>query len=813
MVAAWRRGERPVAEEFLARHPELGDDAAIRLIYEEACLRQEAGLPVDPAQIAKRFPEWRRELEVLLDIQRRLESERPVRAPAFPSEGDVLAGFRLTLELGRGAAGKVFLAVQPSLADRPVVLKIAPRGLEEHLALAQLQHMNIVPIYSEHVLIARNLHIMCMPFLGGATLGQALDLLKDVPLSKRSGRMLLDALDQIQARLPFVSHAGGPLRQFFSSRSYVESICVIGAGLADGLQYAHDRELLHMDLKPSNVLIAADGQPMLLDFHLAQKPIAPGGQPPLWAGGTPGYMSPEQHGVITAVQEGRPVSRSVDRRTDIYSLGALLYEALGGALRESPGRSMPPVCQFNSRVSPGLSDIIQKCLCDHPGDRYRDAAALAKDLRRHLSNLPLKGVSNRSLPEGWRKWRSRRPGALSRGIVALVLAASVLVAAGSAGLSFRQRIRESDYALSQGRTFLERGRFTEARDVLKRGLALVERVPGLAARRAALSRVLALADRGARTDELHRLAEVIRFRYGLASPSNEEAPSLIRLGRAIWQGRNYLVPPRASGDLVAVDDRTRTDLIDLIVLWSELRGRFAPEAEAADAKREALRVLAEAEALLGKSAALERQRREFSVELGLERPGSAPEFEPRSAHEHFELGKSYMRSGELARALQQFHRGAALRPQDFWLNFYEGMCAYRLHHYEDALSAFRVAIALSPESAECYYNRGLADQSLGRLDLALADYDRALELNEVFADAALNRGIVRYRLGRHSAAREDLNRALALASNRKMRGIIHYNLALVDRAVGSRASCAANVQSAITLGNPDAAELIGRMHR
>ena len=168
MVAAWRRGERPLAEEFLARHPELGAEAAIRLIYEEVSLRHEVGLPVDPAEIACRFPQWHQELDVLLDFQQLMES-KPT-APAFPCEGEVIAGFRLVLELGRGTAGRVFLAVQPSLADRPVVLKVTHCGREEHLTLARLQHMNIVPLYSEHILQARNLHIMCMPFLGGATL-------------------------------------------------------------------------------------------------------------------------------------------------------------------------------------------------------------------------------------------------------------------------------------------------------------------------------------------------------------------------------------------------------------------------------------------------------------------------------------------------------------------------------------------------------------------------------------------------------------------------------------------------------------------
>src|SRR5579864_4018581 len=157
MVAAWRRGERTQAEDVLSRYPELDDEAAIRLIYEEACLRQEAGMPVDPAEIARRFPRWYHELIVLLDCQRLIDAG-PARI-VFPDVGEILAGFRLLAELGRGAAGRVFLAAQPSLGDRPVVLKVTPRGRDEHLSLARLQHMNIVPLYSEHLLRARNLQI------------------------------------------------------------------------------------------------------------------------------------------------------------------------------------------------------------------------------------------------------------------------------------------------------------------------------------------------------------------------------------------------------------------------------------------------------------------------------------------------------------------------------------------------------------------------------------------------------------------------------------------------------------------------------
>ena len=152
-----------------------------------------------------------------------LRDESP--GPAFPHEGEVLAGFRLVRELGRGAAGRVFLAVQPSLADRPVVLKITSRGRGEHLSLARLQHMNIVPLYSEHVLQARDLQILCMPFLGGATLGQVLELIRDEPRLAVRARRLLEALDQIEARLPFAPHAAEPLRNFIARCSYVEAIC------------------------------------------------------------------------------------------------------------------------------------------------------------------------------------------------------------------------------------------------------------------------------------------------------------------------------------------------------------------------------------------------------------------------------------------------------------------------------------------------------------------------------------------------------------------------------------------------------------
>ncbi|HEV3121005.1 MAG TPA: serine/threonine-protein kinase, partial [Isosphaeraceae bacterium] len=367
-VAAWGRGERPLAEEFLARNPELGDEAAIRLIYEEFCLRQEAGIATDAAEFAGRFPQWKAELELLLDCYRMMQPEQAL--DALPSVGEVLAGFRLLAELGRGVSGRVFLATQPDLANRPVVLKVTLRGRQEHLSLAQLQHVNIVPLHSSQVLHERNLQVLCMPFLGAASLSQVLEHLKSVPPERRTGKHVITALDQIQNRLPIPAPHQGHFRQYLARSSYVDVICWIGACLADGLQYAHERNVMHLDIKPSNVLLSAAGQPMLLDFHVARGPIVAGEPRPAWMGGTLEYMSPEQRGAIESVLEGRAVPQPVDGRADIYSLALLLYEALGGPARRAGEAPRPLLHHANPRVSVGLSDVIHKGLESCPDDRY-----------------------------------------------------------------------------------------------------------------------------------------------------------------------------------------------------------------------------------------------------------------------------------------------------------------------------------------------------------------------------------------------------------------------------------------------------------
>jgi serine/threonine protein kinase len=276
-------------------------------------------------EVLCRFPQWRPQLAVLFDCLRLLGLRRT--APQFPTAGEVLGDFLLLAELGGGAQGRVFLASQLSLGDRPVVLKVTPGEAIEHLSLARLQHTHIVPLYSVQDCPGRGLRALCMPYFGGATLAQLLEAMRPQPPAQRSGQNLLDTLDLVQAVAPVVAPATGPARQALAQASYAQAVCWIGYCLADALQYAHARGLVHLDLKPSNVLLAADGTPMLLDFHLAREPIDPDREGLQWLGGTAGYMSPEQQAALRALEQGRPAPRPVDGRSDIYSLGVVLYEA------------------------------------------------------------------------------------------------------------------------------------------------------------------------------------------------------------------------------------------------------------------------------------------------------------------------------------------------------------------------------------------------------------------------------------------------------------------------------------------------------
>jgi eukaryotic-like serine/threonine-protein kinase len=811
LASAWSRGERVCAEDLLARHPGLGDEAAIRLIYEEVCLRRESGDDIATTEVVNRFPHWKDELEVLLGCDRML---RPLtRVSHFPSPGEDLGPFRLLAELGRGASGRTYLAAEPALLDRLVVLKVISDDQEEHLSLARLRHTHIIPLFSEQTFSERGFRALCMPYLGGTSLARILEGVAAIPPQARRGRQLLDALDRAQADGQSVAVADGPYRLYLEQASYIQAVCWIVACLADGLQSAHAHGLIHMDVKPSNVLIAADGLPLLLDFHLAHRPIGAGEFVADRLGGTRGWMAPEHRAALEAVGGGQPVSAAVDHRADLYALGLLLREVLAGPAATQGEKVAQSLRQLNPEVSIGLDDIVEKCVAPRPADRYADAAALADDLRRHMRDLPLFGVPNRSMAERWRKWRRRRPAALSHGAALLTVVAAVAVVITLGFVFYRERVQALETALDDGSKLRAQGRFPEAVHTLFRGMDDSRAIPAVEHLRRSLDEQLQLARRGQKAAALHQLADLVRFRHGVDLPSAEEARTLIQSIVAIWNERDALYGPAPEIRDPETERVIRTDLLDLAIACVELRLGLAPPAEVVAARRDALRLIDEADRACGPSSRLERLRRSTTATTTEADSLDDNVNANLMAVDHYDLGRSYLRAAKFREAGVEFQRVLDERPNDFWPNFYQGICAYRLGQFHDSLAAFRTCIALAPRAAECYYNRALAAAAMGRVDQAVLDYGRALELDPALWSASVNRGILAYKNGRNADAIADFSQALRSAPDERSSALVHYNLALAYAANGDRGRALASARLALVHGHDAARDLADRLGR
>jgi serine/threonine protein kinase/tetratricopeptide (TPR) repeat protein len=752
MGAAWRGGHQTSVEEFLALHPELVEnpDAVLRLICEEICLREETGTEVQIEDYVKRFPRWQKEVQSLLECRQLMQVKTD--AAVGLSHTPTLADFNLLTELGEGAQGQVYLATQPALADRPVVLKITRCHGEEHRALARLQHTHIVPLYWAQDDVAKDRRILCMPYFGNVTLGDLFKAVKDKLPARRTGQDILDVLEKGRASSAVSLPASGPARQFLARAPYVEAVAWMGACLADALHYAHERGLLHLDIKPTNVLLAADGQPMLLDFHLARGPIRPDGVPPRGMGGTPYFMSPEQQLAMEAVCGGRPVAVAVDGRSDVYSLGLVLYQALSGQV---PMTSPPPqLDECNSRVSVGLADIIQKCLARVPRARYKDAAALASDLRRHLAHLPLKGVPNRNWPERWRKWRKRKPHALSISVLVAVLLLTCVSVGGYVLMDIRQRLQGLEKALLAAKTQVELEDFEGAINTLRSGQADASTTPGGDGYEPRFQELLEVARHSQLLNKLHSLVDRLRFLTGAEKYTKEVLEKLEPQCRELWNNRQRLLKG-LQFDKQKPEHRLQLyrDVLDLAVIWAGLRVRIARPGDEHHARKFALKILEQAEAdlpegspiLLAERAAYARALGMDNLEIKALAELRKPSMQPHTAWEFCALGRASLNRGEFEKAAGLLDKAVDRAPHDFWSHFYRGKCAYHRHEYTEAAASFWASIGAAKgmsaiQQAPSYYNLALAEAALGRKEASLRHRDRALELDPEIESNALISG-------------------------------------------------------------------------
>jgi serine/threonine-protein kinase len=672
------------------------------------------------------------------DGLREHEARRP--AETFPT----FARYEIRARLGEGVSAVVYRAWDRELR-REVALKVLhesavlndvgrERFRREAQAAAGLAHPNVVAVYDAGEEAGR---LYCvMELIDGPLLREAL---KDTALS-------------VDARLRLVE------------------------GAARGLASAHARGIVHRDVKPANILVSASGDPKVTDFglaHLMHQELTRSGA----TLGTPQYMSPEQ-------VRGKP--RDITPATDVYGLGAVLYEALTGApphagetmieLYEAIATDEPrPPRRRNPAISPALQTVILKALQKDPGRRYPDAGAFAEDLRSAREGRPIT-----ARPDSWADHLLR---AIRRRRTALATAAILALAALLSGSLALRGARLRDAAVD---TMRESARISldAALKLRRKGAGRDELRPYLQTLQSTYDKAVAQAPDVAELDYLMgRLQrallkdeKALDYQQAALRKDPDYAPSLYE--RVILLSRKYsldlariseVAVPKYGLELAKEEAPPRFDFEELYRIAREKAEREHPELQSvragiladlskvlqASGKETAGRALAargiqafhlgafaEARKILEECVALDPH-----LEEAWETLAAAVEARCREAKTPADVDR-ILREVEdcTTRALSQ-DRGYV----PHWIRL-----ANARFHAADARPAFEAAerdlheaLRLDPESADAWYARGvLFTNRMSEADWAEADrcFGEATRLRPDSADTWMWRGMaLRYR--------------------------------------------------------------------
>jgi eukaryotic-like serine/threonine-protein kinase len=459
------------------------DDPRVVQALEEYSAALKAGHKPDRHDFPARYPEV---AEVLAECLEGLEFVRaaaphlqppagghPASAAAeeFQPEGP-LGDYRIVREVGRGDMGVVYEAVQISLG-RQVALKVLPfaAGLDsrqllrfknEAQAAAQLRHQSIVPVYG--VGVERGVHYYAMQFIDGQTLAAVIGERRRTVAPDRRDEPggSAGAADATGPYAPTPPVAALSTERTGRDPAFFRTAARFGEQAALALEHAHQFGVIHRDIKPANLLVDVRGDLWITDFGLAHCQSQAGLTMTGDLVGTLRYMSPEQ-ALAQRV--------AVDHRTDIYSLGATLYElltlepAFAGRDRqellrqiafEEPRRPR----QLNKAIPLELETIVLKALEKNPAERYGTAQELAEDLERFLKDEPIR-AKRPSLVQRARKWARRHRPVVASGLVATAVVVAIAIVALLISLgNISAALTEKSAALAEKSAALEREKGT-----------------------------------------------------------------------------------------------------------------------------------------------------------------------------------------------------------------------------------------------------------------------------------------------------------------------------------------------------------------
>lgn len=432
--------------------------------YDEYHRLIEEGEQPDIVEFCARFPAYRSVMLRLFDVKNGLGDNPELLSGTsadnslpWPEEGESRGDWTIVRELGRGRFARVYLATEASTGDRPVVLKFSVRGGAEARTLGRLSHPHVVPILSARLEESTDLTIVCMPYLGGATLEDVLDRVWTPGAPQPRGAAAL--LDVFHTRAQPEDPLAGPVDPRLQRGAFADGVIHLAIQLAEALAFLHAGGVYHRDLKPSNILLDPSGKPLLLDFNLSASALeaAP-------VGGTLSYMAPEHLRLFL----GETVQ--LDGRADLFALAAIVCELLTGERPHGPlpnlkaasqarfllqrfADGFPPFQRLGPDLERPVAAVLERCLSADPANRPSNAVELATELKRQFA--PARRA---------RRWIAARP---RLALTALGLFAFV---AALAGYTWAISPPYSERAYEAGKVAYQAGRYDEAEQHFERAL-------------------------------------------------------------------------------------------------------------------------------------------------------------------------------------------------------------------------------------------------------------------------------------------------------------------------------------------------------